>query len=57
MGNRALVQDKVHVLSRKNPRTGAIERTTFTGSLRQKPVGWKVERCLGPAMGSQSGTV
>ena len=57
MANRALVKDQVHRIFRKNPATGQIERTTFVGSLRQKPKGWKVDRYLGPAMAAQEGTV
>jgi len=57
MGNRALVKDQVHTISRKNPRTGFTERISFVGDLRTKPSGWRVEKYLGPAMRAESGTV
>ncbi|MBZ0294685.1 MAG: hypothetical protein K8L99_19120 [Anaerolineae bacterium] len=48
MSARALVSDQVHTLVRKNPATGFTERTTFVGSLRDKPKGWKVNKSVRP---------
>lgn len=56
MGKRALVKDEVHLISRKDPRTGRTERIQFLGDLRLKPTGWRVEKYLGPSMGAESGT-
>ncbi len=35
-----------YMIWRINPRTGFKEITTFTGNIRNKPKGWKVERKL-----------
>lgn len=59
MGAKALVKDEVHTLVRKNPRTGSVDRTTFVGSLKNKPAGWMVDKRVAPsrAMAAESGTV
>ena len=58
MGSRALVKGVVHTLVRKNPVTGRRETTSYVGSLRNKPSGWKVDKSVRPtsAMDVQSGT-
>lgn len=33
---------KQYEITRKNPKTGFKETTVYTGSLRNKPTGWKV---------------
>ena len=33
---------KIYTIERTNPHTGFKESTTYTGSLRNKPKGWKV---------------
>ena len=57
--SKALVANEVHTLIRKNKATGQTERTTYVGSLRNKPAGWKVDTTVLPvrAMGAESGTV
>lgn len=35
-----------YLISRKNPKTGFRETTIFTGNLKGKPKGWKVEHKL-----------
>ena len=57
MATKALVPDLVHVLVRKNPRTGYKQRVTYVGSLRNKPVGWTVDTSVAPtrAMATESG--
>jgi hypothetical protein len=32
----------LYTIQRKNPHTGFTETTTYTGSLKDKPKGWKV---------------
>lgn len=32
----------IHTIQRINPHTGFTEQTTYTGSLKNKPKGWKV---------------
>jgi hypothetical protein len=46
MSRQAIVSGRVYLLARKNPRTGFTETIVYTGSLRQKPSGWKVVREL-----------
>ncbi len=33
-----------YTLMRRCPRTGYIERITYTGPLRSKPAGWRIEK-------------
>lgn len=38
----ATVPNLQTLLTRKNPKTGYTETVVYTGSLRQKPKGWRV---------------
>lgn len=57
--SKALVKDVVHMLCRRNPTTGYLERIHFVGSLRHKPNGWKVDTAVKPsrAMEAEQGLV
>jgi hypothetical protein len=44
MGAKALVQDKITWIERKNPTTGYFEKIPFLGNIKNKPKGWKVSR-------------
>ena len=33
---------KVYIIERKNSQTGFIERIQYTGSIKNKPKGWKI---------------
>jgi hypothetical protein len=35
-----------YIMQRRNPRTGFVETLTYTGSLSNKPKGWKVIKKL-----------
>lgn len=40
----ASLSNKKWLLERKNPRIGGRETVVYTGSLRNKPKGWRVVR-------------
>jgi len=42
MGARSTVPSTKYLIERRDPKTGHVERITFTGRLRDKPKGWKV---------------
>lgn len=42
MSKQALVSNEKWVIERKNKNTGYTEQIVYTGSLKNKPKGWKV---------------
>lgn len=53
---RTRTRDTAWLMERRNPDArGYRERSTFIGAPRNKPAGWRVVRCLGPAMGTRDG--
>lgn len=56
MAKRVRSKDLCYLLWRRNER-GYIERVVYTGSLRHKPKGWRVETSLGRVMAAESGVV
>ncbi len=52
---RAKVKDLAWQIERPNRERGGMERSSFIGSARNKPKGWRFVRYLGSAMGTPDG--
>lgn len=41
---RTSLKHQVYAIERRNPKTGYLEQTTYEGSLKDKPAGWRLIR-------------